>query len=208
MPEPNDLTFARLLDWLEGRLSEEETEMINQQIATADAETQATVAWLRAFLEMSASTILVSPPPEVHQKLLDQFATYAQHRRPPSLFQQLVAALSFDSGAQLSTAGIRAVGAHAQRQLLYATTLADIALNIQPETDDHFSVFGQVFTSQNIPLEGLTVQILQDAQERGLTTTDELGEFIFQNLPPGEYEIVLTGDQFEIILTPVLLQVS
>ena len=49
MREPVSLSFARLVDWVEGRLSDTETRAVADQVAQADAQLQATVRWLRAF---------------------------------------------------------------------------------------------------------------------------------------------------------------
>jgi hypothetical protein len=36
MPESQDVEFTRLLDWVEGRLSEEEARAVEEQLAAAD----------------------------------------------------------------------------------------------------------------------------------------------------------------------------
>ena len=40
----------------------------------------------------------------------------------------------------------------------------------------------------------------------GTTATDELGEFAFEGVAPGEYQILLSGDEVEILISPVELR--
>ena len=82
-------------------------------------------------------------------------------------------------------------------------------LNIQPcpptwrsRSDRHFTVRGQVFPNDGAR-EIYSVQLLQEAAELGLTATDDLGEFSFETIPVGIYELVLSTDQLEIPIAPV-----
>ncbi|MBA3951791.1 MAG: carboxypeptidase regulatory-like domain-containing protein, partial [Rubrobacter sp.] len=42
-------------------------------------------------------------------------------------------------------------------------------------------------------------------EEVGTTATDELGEFAFESVPPGEYQILVSSEQVEILISPVEL---
>ena len=67
------LDFARLVDWVEGRLPEEEARAVEAQIDAANTATLADVAWLRAFALISENTVVASPPPEVRETLIERF---------------------------------------------------------------------------------------------------------------------------------------
>lgn len=211
MPNSTALNFERLVDWLDGRLSEEEAAAVEKQVATADETARANIAWLRAFARASKAAPLASPPPEVRAELIRRFEAHARERRQPGLFQRLIASLTLDSGSQLVTAGLRSVDAQSsQRQLVYSTEIADVALNVQARLyDKHLDITGQVFPrgqAATIALprnRAFSIQLLRDAAEFGLTTTDELGEFAFEAIPPGAYEIVLSAEQAEILIAPV-----
>src|SRR3712207_8341585 len=58
------IDFARLADWVEGRLSEEEARAVKEQVAVADSATLADVAWLRKFARAAGGAALESPPAE------------------------------------------------------------------------------------------------------------------------------------------------
>ncbi len=205
MPNSTALNFERLVDWVDGRLSEEEAAAVEKQVATADETARANIAWLRAFARASKAAPLASPPPEVHAELIRRFEAHARERRQPGLFQRLIASLTLDSGSQLVTAGLRSVDAQSsQRQLVYSTEIADVALNVQARLyDKHLDITGQVFPRGQAATVAFSIQLLRDAAEFGLTTTDELGEFAFEAIPPGAYEIVLSAEQAEILIAPV-----
>ena len=201
MSNSKKLNFDILLDWLEGRLPEGEAKAIEQQVAMADETTQADVAWIRTFLQVSQETTLASPPATVRTELTRRFEAYAQKRPQPGLLQQLVAILTFDSHSQSAAAGIRAASTpETQRQLIYTTDVADIALNVQPRSNKLFDLNGQVLPTEEVALDNFSVQLLRDMEEKGLTTTDNLGEFLFEAIPTGIYELIVSNDQFEALI--------
>jgi hypothetical protein len=44
------IAFSQLVEWVEGCLPEKEARAVQEQVAVADGETLADVAWLRKFL--------------------------------------------------------------------------------------------------------------------------------------------------------------
>jgi hypothetical protein len=207
MPERKEIRFERLADWVEGRLSEEEARAVEEQVA-ADEATRAEVEWLRAFARMSENTVLEEPPQEVRGELVRRFDAYAEGRRTPGFLQHLIANLSFDSGLQPAF-GVRsgASQAAAQRQLIYTTGAAEIALNIRPRPrDGRLDLDGQVFPADDADPASFSVQLLSGADEVSLTATDELGEFGFESVPPGAYQVLVSSDRVEILIPPVELR--
>lgn len=205
MKDIDPLYFERLVDWLDGRLPPEEAATIAQQVA-ADEAVQADVAWLQTIL--GHHLVLVEPPADLHQQLAQRFAAYRQRHVPANLFPRFTAQVLFDSHSQGAVAGIRAAApAGQERQLIYASETADIALTIFPRpTDEQVDLVGQVFPLSEGEQEAYSVQLLQAAIEQNLTTTDELGEFTFRGLLPGHYDLVLSGSQAEVVLTAVDLR--
>lgn len=207
MSKPTPLTFAHLVDWVEGNLSQEEATAVAVQVAQADEKIHAAVAWLQTFVQVSAAAILDSPPPATRDRLIRRFEAYMQDRREPGFLQRLAAALTFDSRLQPGLAGLRATGAQASlRQLIYTTGMADIALNIQPRPGDkRLNVNGQIFPGRGAMPETFSIQLLRGADEVGLTTNDDLGEFSFEAIPAGVYELVLSTAEIEILIKPIEL---
>ncbi|HUF39505.1 MAG TPA: hypothetical protein VMN57_13350 [Anaerolineales bacterium] len=202
--------FSRLLDWLEGRLDETDARELEDRLRSADPAAEADLDWLRAFLDSAEAARATTPPPEVRRDLVQKFTAFARERRAPGLFDRLVAALTFDSALASAPAGIRSVHTEGkQRQLIYETDLAEIALNIFPNSDDeNLTLSGQIYPRRSLELVGLSVQIIDPdgPAQKGLTTSDDLGEFMLEGIPPGRYAILISSDGFEIALPEIHLQ--
>ena len=198
------IAFSRLVDWVEGRLSEELARVVEEQVAVADASTLADVAWLRKFVRAAEESVLESPPPEVRGALIARFKAHAEGRRTPGLLKRVVATLTFDGGLRPAV-GVRSAGAPgARRQLVYSADDLDVALNFLPRArDKNFDLDGQVLPRDDVELGSFGVQLLQSATELGITATDDLGAFAFESIPSGVYEIILSTDRVEVSVAPV-----
>lgn len=208
MNNSNIPRFSELLDWLEGRLPAEEARALAKRLETAGAATQAELDWLRLFHQARQSVQLSSPPPSVRATLQERFSAYAETRQPPGLFQRLFAMLTFDNRAQSVTAGLRSVADDTeQRQLIYTSEAAEIAVTVQPTLpDNNLTLTGQIFPLRDIPANSYSIQLLRDAQEVGLVAADELGEFAFTNLSVGEYSMVVSAREHEVVISSLYLQ--
>jgi hypothetical protein len=202
------IAFSQLVDWAEGRLSEEEARAVEERMAVADASTLADVAWLRKFVRATEDSILESPPSEVRSTLIARFKAHAEGRRTPDLLKGVVATLTFD-GSLRPAVGARAAGTQgARRQLVYSADALDVALNFLPRASDkNFDLDGQVLPRNDVELGSFSVQLLQGETELGITATDDLGTFAFESIPSGVYEIILSTDQIEVSIAPVELYV-
>lgn len=203
MSEPKEISFERLVDWVEGRLPEEEARAVTEQLERADEETRARAEWLRAFSRASEQTILAAPPREVREELSRRFAAYAEGVREPGLLRRFVATLSFEGGMQPAFGVRSARTEEARGQLFYSTDVADVALNVHTRPGGRIDLDGQVFPSGDAEPGGFVVQLLSGGSDVGITTTDELGEFGFESIASGEYEVLVSDGEVEIQLSPV-----
>jgi hypothetical protein len=196
--------FGRLVDWVEGRLPEDEARAVEEQVARADSRTLADVAWLRKFVKATDNAVLESPPREVRDTLIARFEAYANGQRTPGLLRRVLARLTFDSDLRPAV-GLRTAGAQqARRQLVYSAGAFDVALNLRSRVpDENLVLDGQVLPREDQELKPFSVQLLHGGTELGLTATDELGSFALRDIPPGVYDIVLSTDQEEISIAPV-----
>jgi hypothetical protein len=209
MNKTNNSHFSELLDWLEGRLPPDEALAVADRLKAADAATQADLDWLRLFLEARRFLKLSSPPPSVRETLKQRFAAHAEARQqPPGLFRRWLAALTYDSRTQLVTTGLRsATDDKQQRQIIYSTEAAEIALTIHSAIPEKkFHVTGQIFPMTDAPSTEFSIQLLRDASEVALTRSDELGEFTFADLPVGKYDIVASTGQYEVVIPSIHIQ--
>jgi hypothetical protein len=208
MNESNAPLFSELLDWLEGRLLPDKARAVAERLQIADAATQADLDWLRLFLQARQSVQFSSPPPGVRETLRQGFAAYAEAREPPGTIQRWLANLTFDSRAQPVTPGLRSAAQEGQRrQFIYTTEAAEIALTVQSILPDkNFIVTGQIFPVGDTPTHTFSIQLLRDAWEVSLAVTDELGEFTFADLPAGEYDMVVSARQYEVVIPSLQLR--
>lgn len=206
MARPQNPDTTQLLDWIENRLSADDTAAVAQAVE-ADSTLQAQVAWLRDFLNTSSRVVLVDPPAGIHQQATAHFAAYAQNKRSPSLVRTFIAALTADNWQRLSMAGVRNVTLRSEpRQVIYGSELADVALNIHAQPNSEcFDLEGQVFALEDEPSEAFVVQLLQDGVERRLAVSDGLGKFNLSGLPAGVYELLVSSEQGEIEIGPIEL---
>ena len=206
MAESQNVEFARLLDWVEGRLSEEEARTVEEQLATADSATHADVAWMRAFARISEKTVIASPPSEVREELIERFEAYAEGKQHPGLLQRLVATLTFDSNLRPAL-GLRAATVpESQRQLVYSTDAADVALHVRSRPQDGiFDLNGQIFPTDSADSGTFGVQLLEGGSEVATTATNELGEFTFEAVSPGVYDVLASNERVEIRIPQVAL---
>jgi hypothetical protein len=209
MPEPErEVTFARLVDWMEGRLPEGEARELEEQLAAADDATLADLAWLRKFAEATRGGIgRESPPPDLRTTLVARIEAHAEGRRAPGLLKRVVAKLTSDTGLR-PTPNTRRVGAHgSRRQLIYSSDTLDVALNFWPRLhDQNLDLRGQVFPRDDVRLSTFGVQLLRGGAEVATTVSDAMGGFGFQSVAPGEYEVILGDDRMEVSISPVELK--
>ncbi|HSL29658.1 MAG TPA: hypothetical protein VK900_10695 [Anaerolineales bacterium] len=195
------VNITNLLDWLEGRLTEDKVKAITAAVQ-ADESHEATVNWLRDFLSLSRSTVLIEPPPELLEEAAATFRTFARHKRQDSWLRRLAATLAFDSWQRPSLVGVRRTGLGAlPRQLVYRADTADIALNTRTGVaEDVFDLVGQIFPRDESDPASFTVQLLHQNVESALTYTDRVGKFTCTDLIAGAYTIIIRGDQAEITI--------
>lgn len=206
MSEPGKIEFERLVDWAEGRLPVEEAREVEDLLAGSDEETRAEAAWLRAFVRVAEETVLSEPPPGLRGALVELFDEYAEGRRRPGPLGRLVARLAFDGGLQPAF-GMRSTETSGSRQLIYSSAEADVALNLwRRRGDESFDMDGQVLLLDDPEPGPLAIGLTAEGAAVGATTTDELGDFVFENVPPGSYEVLVRGEGFEIVLSPVELR--
>jgi hypothetical protein len=207
VPKPEDERFARLLDWVEGRLSDEEARTVEEQVAAGDSATRADVAWLRVFAQISENAIIASPPSEVRDALIARFDAYAEGKKQqPTFLQRLVATLTFDSDLQPAP-GWRSTTPWSQRQFAYSTDAADVTINLRPRPREGLlDLHGRIFPLDSTYPEIFGVQVLAGSSEVATTATDELGEFNFEAMPPSVYEMIASSDRIEISIPQVDLR--
>jgi hypothetical protein len=201
--------FEQLLNWIEGRLSDEEAQEVETRLKIADNETQSLVKWLQEFRHLNQNYLLAAPPDDLDKTLYDIFTKKAKTKRQPRFFQRLLASLTFDSYQQLALAGVRSASAQkSERQFVYSADLADITLDLQwlaPEKQIRLN--GQLFPADEKDETIYLVEVQKESKSLATTQTDALGRFTFPALLPDTYNIIFSGAQSEIALSDVELSI-
>jgi len=197
-------SWQQLIDWVEGRLSPVDAELVEKQVANADAKTASDVAWLRSFVRAGDEISLDEPPAELRNALRKSFDTYASQKatakktdNSPNMLQRLVATLTFDSGLQPGLAGARAGKAEGERQLIYSSDLLELSLNIQ-RGPEGVRVDGQVLPAEDLLLSAFHARIQQRTQVVADTSVDAFGLFSFAVVRPDMYQMLLGTEQLSI----------
>ncbi len=208
MKKKNGQEFEQLLNWVEGRLSDVEAEELGAQLETAGEDTNALIEWLQKFQHITEKHLLVTPPDHLDEKLYSIFTKHTKTTQHPRFFQRLIAALTFDSYQHLTAAGIRASATTIlERQFMYSTDLAEITVDSQWNAQEKsVDMNGQVFPLNDADETICLVELQKNKIPIKRTSTDLLGKFNFTSLAPDIYDIILSSDQFEIIITGMELQ--
>ena len=196
-------TFEQLLDWLEGRLSDDEAQHVANLLSAANDSTQADAAWLRAFFAATNTIRVTDPPADVVERVQRQFAAHPQKPPTTNLWQRLVGTLTFDSYST-AAAGARAAGVGEQRQFLYETGRATVVFTLQRrDHDELYDLMGQVLPTDDSDVDLIQVSLVRDGVEYDSGITDDLGEFIFPAIPLGQYDLLFGSSGYEIMIPSI-----
>lgn len=199
-------SWETLVDWIDGRLSSDEAELV--EAWANQSESDADLAWLHAFRQSRQAIVLDEPPAELRRELrgmfADHVATAAAETERPSLTQRLIAALSFDSGLQLGMAGARG-HADALRQLIYSTDVADVTLTLQ-DGDAGLQIDGQILPLIDMALGELHAELTQDGEVVDEAAVDASGQFTFASISPGAHQLAVRSETLTIEIESIDLR--
>lgn len=157
--------------------------------------------WMRAFAGLRRHIVVADPPDAVHRAIVAEFRALPRAKGIGGVLRGL-ATLSFDSFARPLAHGVRGAGAVEGRQLVFSLADLDVAINLRlhgpgPTVD----VTGQVL-DPIVPGGGQTVHLRASEHEVLTTAADELGEFRFESVQPGSYDMVIARERVEIAIEP------
>jgi hypothetical protein len=107
--------------------------------------------------------------------------------RTVTVAREIVAQLVYDSFNEPLPAGVRQHDLPA-RQTLYTTL--DLQLDLKIEVgEENGLIIGQIVATGDLKVAGLRVEIAEHGMVVDNAVTNGLGEFVFQDLPKGNYEL-------------------
>jgi len=186
------IEIEQLLDVAQGRAEAAVANRIQTHLVSGCARCQDNWSWIQRIVHLAAADDSVEPPPWVLNQAIGLFEAYGPQRQP-GRFQRLVASLVFDSLAQPQLVGVRQTGS-AARQYIYRADDWDVDLSFEPgEEPETLDITGQVLKGEAVTEEitGIPVHLTQAGQILASTVTDRLGEFTFDHIARGTYDLSL-----------------
>ena len=160
---------------------------------------QADVNWLQWMVGFGVREKEYEPPTRAAASAEKTFRV-----RKPGIMQvarEVVASLVYDTAIAPLQAGVRGHELPA-RQALYRTDNLQLDLKIELG-DEKGLIIGQVVADKpDTVITGLEVELTQRGEVVGKSTTNALGEFIFQDLPKGNYELQVVFNDTMVKLPP------
>jgi hypothetical protein len=183
--------FARLIDYLDGRLAGDEAHSMAQHLRSGCSSCSPTRQWYEKMLGIIAGDDSSDPPPWVLKRALRIFDLQREKPRILERIGRAVASLVFDSVALPALEGVRSTES-ANRQLLYRVGDYSIDLQIARADQLHADIAGQVLREGEVSFDSVATRLvgLMRGDERLLsTTTNAVGEFTMRGVEPGDYDL-------------------
>jgi anti-sigma factor RsiW len=183
------VSFAQLIDLVEGRASNDEQKRVRAHTASC-GRCAAELAWIEQVIDLMRTDETVDPPPEVIALAVGLFESQ-KTPRISSLRQRLRAVLRFDSARPALAPALRS-RVPLERQLIFEAEGFNLDLRVRPE-GPMWLIFGQVFGAAGgglVQLNGPT----------GTTQTDlnNLSEFRLPAVPAGSYNLTLRLESVDV----------
>jgi hypothetical protein len=115
--------------------------------------------------------------------------------------KEIIARLVYDSFSEPLPAGVRRRDV-ASRQTLYATDSMHLDLKIELG-DEKGQIIGQIVADKELEICGLRIELTQLGRVTNESNTNALGEFVFDDLPKGNYELQIVLDD-RMVKTPTV----
>lgn len=187
------ITFARLADMVEGRLSDEKAAEARAHLdgCTNCSAQAAQLGHLTALMRADSSE---DAPAELVASVVRMFRARRAEAEQPNLLRRLVAALTFDSSSLQPAFGVRSGQAAPARQMLYSAGDLDVDLRLA-EGGEGWTVSGQVLG----PCEGGEVELVNaEGSTAARAALNELCEFTLPPAAEGVYTLRLRLDGTEV----------
>jgi hypothetical protein len=198
------LKYETLLNYLDDRLPAAQRSEVDAHLAESCQVCERRLARLSTVLHVAAADRTVAPPEAVLKRAIESRRT-GDGSPAPKPWMRVVAALSFDSHLQLSSAATR--GPARARQMLFSTEHVDIDLQVKPGRGEH-DLLGQVLGARSVGEAVPAFVSLQGSAGHPFmaTETDPLGQFAFRQIPSGVYDLVFDLENQEVAITGLEFQ--
>jgi hypothetical protein len=202
-------SFQALVEFVDGLAPDAERRAVERHLADGCVPRAAAVDWYASVRAAAREDRSEEPPSWLTERTvaaIHDARTAAEQRGLHGFLAQIQAALVADS---LSPEPTYARGPGDGRQLLYAAAPFDVDLLVaEVGGGDRLRVAGQVLADDDDSFEEvsrLVVELERNGKVAVVAETSAIGEFEFDDLAPGLYDIHILGEWREIILVNVPL---
>jgi anti-sigma factor RsiW len=199
---PAHITFERLADMAEGRLSAEETTSARTHLASCTRCSSQAAELERVALLMRSDTS-VDAPRDLVFGVIQSFHS-RRTESAPGLVRRILAALTFDSSNRTPAFGVRSGQTAPARQLLFGAGDFDVDLRLAAG-EEGWTVSGQVLG----PCEGGRVEAFAAGayeESAARASLNDLCEFTLPPVPEGVYALRLRLNDTEIEIPELSLK--
>ena len=158
------------------------------------------IGWLRWLTEFARRESNYDPPGWAAANAGNLFRL----KKPGvvTIAREIIASLVYDSLNEPLPLGVRKRDLPA-RQALYKTDGMQLDLKIEVG-DENGLIIGQIVADQSgLDIVGLQIELTDKGEVIGKSRTNALGEFIFQGLPDGNYELQVVLSDTMVKLPPL-----
>lgn len=147
-------SFTQLVDWVEGRLSSEQSDQIEVMISEGDAELMSDLEWIHSFHDVSQLMPLEKPSEQARKSIRDAFQ---QRLEPWAPGDYLDADLAFDSRTYKTASGLRSGVAAETVHLAFENKLVHLTMDVVGAGGSKINVRGLI--DWRIPTDGQRTEI-------------------------------------------------
>lgn len=194
------VSAEKLMEYMDGLLTEEAKATVAGHLTECSdcAETNQELQFFILRLQSDAS---FEPPADVVQWGISLFQPMLQPQETVGgKVRKIIASLIFDNFDEPMLAGVRRVGAPA-RQLLFRAGDVDVDVKIEStDANDRISLVGQVLSNDEKFFDNTPVKLESHGMVRYKTTTNQVGEFVFDEVPKDTYHLSVDLPEGQITL--------
>ena len=183
--------FERLIDYLDGRLSDEDGRLVAEHLAQGCGRCEADSRWYGLLASMKGMPEPPEPPAWIFKRAVRLFEKSPPAGKVAKRTARAAARLIFDSLSQPALAGARS-GAAPSRHLLYAVDDYSIDLRIEATDEARINLIGQVLSTTESGFDavsGIAIGLAREGKTVSSAVTDEIGAFMIRRVGSGEYNL-------------------
>jgi hypothetical protein len=194
------LSIKQIADAIDNRLPNGERDSFQSHLESC-GHCAAEYKNLAHSINLMQSDYSIEAPLEALNFARNLFRTGKRFTPRSPAASRIFATLKLDVAPFAPVFGERSANASAERQMLFEAGEYDVDLRIRAN-DKGFNIAGQILGE----LSGQISLKLQSADFTRETSVSEIGEFKIENVPAGNYELILQIGEAEIIISDLTVE--